>query len=143
MKTPALLLSFLVLFLASCTVEPEPIQYGKDECHFCKMGIVDAQHGAELVNTHGKCFKFDAIECMVQFLHANPTKEFGMFLVNDYSNPGALIDAQVAHFLVSKEIPSPMGADLSAFANEADAKSTHESHGGKLYDWQGISEYLE
>jgi len=40
------ILSGLFLF-TGCKVEPEPINYGKDQCHFCKMNIVDKQHAAQ------------------------------------------------------------------------------------------------
>ena len=46
MKKIFLLLSLLWL-ISSCTPTPEPIEYGADMCDFCKMSIVDAQHGAE------------------------------------------------------------------------------------------------
>ena len=57
-----ILLSF---FMVSCKIEPQPIEYGKDQCNFCVMNIVDQNHSAQYVTKKGKQFKFDAIECMV------------------------------------------------------------------------------
>ena len=45
-----------------------------------------------------------------------------MYLSNNYTEPEALIDATPATFLISENIPSPMGAYLSAFENLSDAE---------------------
>ena len=60
------LLGFTILMLLiSCKIEPQAIEYGKDQCSFCVMNIVDKTHSAQYVTKKGKQFKFDAIECMV------------------------------------------------------------------------------
>ncbi len=60
---------FLLLSLvtASCGSNPEPINYGHDECEFCRMQISDNRYGAELVTDKGKVYKFDSIECLIEF----------------------------------------------------------------------------
>src|SRR5690606_37339040 len=88
-----LLLSISALMISSCTPKPEPIEYGSDICHFCKMTIVDQQHAAELVSTKGKVFKFDAIECMLNFEKESTDTEFALHLVNVYDQPKLLNDA--------------------------------------------------
>ena len=62
-------------FLVSCTVEPEPINYGGDQCEFCKMNVVDKAHAAQYVTSKGKQFKFDAIECLVREISTPEIKE--------------------------------------------------------------------
>ena len=133
-----LILLPLLTMLSACSVEPQPIEYGEDVCHYCKMTIVDRQHAAELVTDKGKVFKFDAIECMVPFLKENADTEFAHMLVSDFQEPGKMLDARTSTFLVSTAIPSPMGANLSAFANEALAKAIQQEKGGTLYSWQTI-----
>ena len=56
----------IILILVGCKVDPNPIEYGADACHFCSMTIVDRQHAAEFVTKKGKAFKFDATECMMK-----------------------------------------------------------------------------
>src|SRR4051794_36666745 len=75
-------LSFAIFILASlfcfasCTSGPQPINYGKDACDFCKMNIVDPQFAAQCLNTKGKSFHFDDVHCMVSFLEqGNLTKD--------------------------------------------------------------------
>lgn len=138
MKKVMLPLLLFSLLISSCTPEPVPIAYGNDACHFCKMNIVDQQHAAELVTTKGKVFTFDAIECMINFKLENSTTGFAFQLVNDFNSPKALIDAEKSHFLISENLPSPMGANLNAFANKEAALSMQELKGGQVYNWKEL-----
>ena len=102
------------------------------------MNIVDSQHAAQFVTEKGKCYKFDAIECML-----NQTKEFkeapiALYLITDYAAPGQLTDATAATYLISEAIPSPMGAFLSGFSSKEKAASTHAEVDGQLLDWQQL-----
>lgn len=107
------------------------------------MTIVDRQHGAELVTTKGRVYKFDAIECMVHYLQQEGEEQFALFLVNDYLAAGELVDARTATFLISPAIPSPMGAFLSAFADENAAGRVAREKGGTLHDWVSLRPVLE
>jgi len=128
----------LLLLFFNCNVSPKPIDYGSDGCHFCKMTIVDKVHAAEIVTQKGKVYKFDATECMVNFMEEFDTSEIALYLSNNYTKPEQLIDATKATFLISKNIPSPMGAFLSAFENKADAEKTQAEKGGTLYNWTDL-----
>lgn len=124
----------------SCAVEPESINYGSDQCDFCKMGVVDKSHSAQYVTKKGKQYKFDAIECLVREI-ADPeikVSNLAHILVADYSNPGNMIPASEATYIICKKIKSPMGAYLSAFSNKAEAQKTIDDLGGNLYDWTSI-----
>ena len=125
-----------LLFLwLSCEVEPEKIHYGSEACQFCKMTIVDQQHAAQYVTKKGKQFKFDAIECMVNDLSDKEVEKIALLLVADYEAPGQMIPASKATFLISKEIKSPMGANLSAFSSVQAVNLTKNKSGGEIYDW--------
>lgn len=122
----------------SCNVSPKAIDYGNDGCHFCKMTIVDKVHAAEVVTKKGKVYKFDATECMINFIKEFDTSEIELYLSNNYTDPEALIDATKSTFLISKNIPSPMGAFLSAFKNKVDAEKFQTEKGGTLYNWNEL-----
>lgn len=132
----------LVLLLISCNASPQPIDYGNDGCHFCKMTIVDKVHAAEIVTKKGKVYKFDATECMVNFLATFESSQIKHYLSNNYTEPEALIDATKATFLISKNVPSPMGAFLSAFKNKADAEKVQAEKNGTLYNWNELIIHL-
>ncbi len=130
----------ILLLLVSCKVEPGKINLGQEACHFCKMTIVDQHHATQYITKKGKQYNFDSIECMMQDLENKKTNEISLFMVSDYGNPESMIDAQIATYLISEEIKSPMGAFLSAFSSDSLAKETLQKGGGKLYTWSTIKE---
>ncbi|MDD7887949.1 nitrous oxide reductase accessory protein NosL [Flavivirga sp. 57AJ16] len=138
-----LIITLLLLLCYGCNVKPQAIDYGNDGCHFCKMTIVDKVHAAEIVTKKGKTYKFDATECMINFIKDFNTSEIQLYLSNNYKEPEVLIDATQATFLISKNIPSPMGAFLSAFKSKDDAKKTQKKKGGTLYNWEELLAHLK
>ncbi len=129
---------FLLLLITSCSIKPQPIVYGTDGCHFCRMTIVDRQHAAQIVTDKGKAYKFDATECMLNYLMDIKSKDIALFLVNDYSNPGALINATQAYYLISEGIPSPMGAYLTAFGTQEGQEEAWITHKGDKLNWEQL-----
>ena len=133
----------LILVLSACSSKPVAIEYGVDGCHFCKMTIVDKLHAAEVVTQKGKVYKFDATECMINFMDEFDTTTIKLYLSNNYTEPEALIDATTATFLISKKVPSPMGAFLSAFKNKEDAIDVQTAKGGTIYTWEELLNYYK
>ena len=132
----------LLLIFTSCNVGPQAINYGSDGFHFCKMTIVDKVHAAEIVTKKGKVYKFDATECMIHFMNEFDVNDIKLYLSNNYTEPEALIDATKATFLISENIPSPMGAFLSAFETEAEAQKFQSEQGGRLFNWNQLLAHL-
>lgn len=138
MKTFRYVAFCLVVVLASCSIKPEPIQYGMDGCSFCSMTIVDRQHASEYVTKKVKAFKFDATECMMNQLKEVNRDDIALYLVTDYANPGEWVDATKASYLISENIPSPMGAYLSAFGKREAADRVQAANGGELLTWEEL-----
>ena len=136
MKTIAIFV--LGAFLQGCSVEPVPINYGSDQCHFCKMTIVDQQHAAEIVTKKGRAYMFDAIECMMNELKRRDEEDVQFFLVGDYSKPKELINAKSAFYLISEEIPSPMGHNLSAFSMQSERRKFISEKSGEALNWDDL-----
>jgi copper chaperone NosL len=130
-----IIIGSLAIFLWSCDVEPQAIRFGSDQCDECKMTISDHRFGAEIVTKKGRIKKFDSVECLLDYLQSKEAKDLAHVLVIDYANPQTLIDAKNAKYLISKEIPSPMGGFLSAYSGlENEAKS-----GGELHSWSSLN----
>jgi copper chaperone NosL len=142
MNTIILLLSFLITI--GCQKEISPIDYGKDQCSHCKMTIVDKKYGAEIVTSKGKAYKFDAAECLIGYLTQNNLAESDLdkILVTDLSQPEKLIDAATATFLISSKLRSPMGENISSFADRKTAEKYRDQFGGEIYEWQSLKQFL-
>lgn len=145
MKKTITVIVFTVAFLLflSCNNGPKPIDYGNDGCHFCKMTIVDKIHGSELITDKGKVFKFDATECMLNYLNDDNDLQVETLLTNYYEAPTEFINIENATFLISENLPSPMGANLTAFKTQEAAEKVLSEKGGKLYDWSALKNKLQ
>ncbi len=139
-----ILLVIITALLISWNASPQNIEYGTDACHYCNMAIVDRQHASQVVTTKGKAFKYDAIECMIHSLQDELKEtEIALYLTADFNQPGQLMDATKATYLVSPQISSPMGANLSAFEQEKAASKAKEKFTGELFSWEEIQIHLK
>ncbi len=125
----------LLLLMTSCSSGPVAIPYGEAHCDHCQMTVVDQRFGSELVTKKGKVYMFDAIECMLPYMHENQDVDWEHVLVTDMDNPGTLIDASNAVYLRSDRIQSPMGYSLGAYSPKSDR--SREST-GITYSWDEL-----
>ena len=127
------LIILLAAFTYGCTVEPEPLVYGTDACHTCKMTLMDPKFGAEIVTKKGKVFKFDDVNCMLGFYHADFEEQGNIahLLVVNFAQPTKLIDATNSWYLKSELIKSPMASGTAAFA-------TQEEYSPYKKEWKAI-----
>ena len=123
----------LTIITFSCTVEPESLQYGHDACYTCKMTLMDTKFGAEIVTKKGKVYKFDDINCLINFHNSGHELEEDMAyrLVVDFSNPEKLIDAREAFYIKSNQVKSPMASQIASFETKEQADLNKKK-------WQGI-----
>jgi len=127
----------LLPLMLACNAEPEPIIYGTDACHTCKMTLMDKKFGAELVTQKGKVYKFDDVNCMLNFYNdtENSAEQFKYKLVVDFSQPEKLITASDAFFLKSDEIKSPMASEIAAFESKDSMEKLKEEWNGIYLVW--------
>jgi copper chaperone NosL len=134
-----------ILTLASCGSGPEPINYGHDECEFCRMLITDNKYGAELVTDKGKIYKFDSIECMIEFSLVKNTlgDTNNKLLITDFYNPGNLVDARNSFYVKNDKFRSPMGLNVTAFNSEEQAQKFISENGGEKLSWVEVIELVK
>lgn len=132
----------LLLLMIFCgivfTTKGQYVQIDKDQCVHCQMSIRDHRFAAVAIDNAGHTLKFDAIECLINFLKGKQESIFEKILIADYSNSGNWVDASAATYLKSNLIPSPMGAFLSGFQLRSGAVKVQREKGGELYNWEEI-----
>jgi copper chaperone NosL len=129
-----------LFLLASCSKEVAQIKYGTDQCENCKMTLTDKKYGALIYTQKGKSFKFDAAECLLDYVKENKISEseIDKYFVINLTEPGELINAAETIFLISPELRSPMGENISAFKNKADAEKYQTEFGGEIFSWDEL-----
>ncbi len=136
-------IGILFIFI-SCKIEPQKINYGQDHCAFCEMTVVDKTHASEYVTKKGRSYIFDSVECLVRQLNEkNNETDLTFILVSNYLNPGELINAKTATYLITDKIKSPMGANLSAFKTTEEAIKTQSEKDGITFTWQQLKVELK
>ena len=120
----SLLLIWAIFIASACSIETEPINYGIDNCTFCKMTIMDKKFGTELVTLKGKVFKFDDLSCMSKYMKTADLHEADCkhVVVSSYNKPEAFLDLKEAFFIQSENLPSPMLGNIVAFESKSSAQ---------------------
>lgn len=140
MNVKRIMLVLAVILLAACSREAEPIAYGSDSCHYCKMTIVSQAHAAQQVTKKGKQLKYDAIECMLKDnIQNRQDVEMALMLVADFQEPGTMINTTNATFLIHEEISSPMGENLAAIKNSSEHEDLIDP---RSYSWTELKNYF-
>lgn len=139
MKAFIISLLMLPLAIVGCSQETQPIEYGKDNCHFCQMRIMDPKFGSEAITDKGRTYKFDSGECLLRYLNKADGKHSHL-VVTDFESPETFLQAESAWFLVSDKMPSPMGGNLNAFKNKERAEFFQTKNGGEVFDWNQIKD---
>ncbi|MFN0214829.1 MAG: nitrous oxide reductase accessory protein NosL [Saprospiraceae bacterium] len=140
-KAAAFIALFTLITIPSCATGPEPIRYGKDNCHACKMTLTDKRFGAEIVTKKGKVFKFDDLNCLVNFIKSGEVSadNIAQTLSVDFKKTGQFVDVNQAFFLENDAIKSPMRADIASFSEQKDLDAVKaEIGGGKVLNWDGV-----
>lgn len=129
-----------LMFFSSCSNEKVPIVYGEDQCVHCMMTIVQPQYGSEIMSTKGKAFKFDAIECLIDYTNKGGIAEENIMMayVTPYTMPEQLTEADQCYYLQSPNLPSPMGRFLTALQSKEEAEKYQQDFGGDIYSWEEL-----
>lgn len=135
---PGILLALSLLF--SCSVSPEPLNYGKDSCYTCKMTLIDKKFGAEVVTLKGKVYKFDDLNCLISFHNTGivPEENISKSLVIDFANSEKLIDAETAVYVQSDQIKTPMVSQIAAFSSMEFLEPLNKEWRGKVMNWNEL-----
>ncbi len=127
-----------VAFASACrTGAPPNIDFGKVECSYCRMNVMDDRFAAAIVTVQGRTYAFDSPECMVQHVADGRIAEAQVrgWWVCDHAHAGTLIDATHASYLHAPTLRSPMNGNVAAFASAAERDAVAAEQDGERMDW--------
>lgn len=113
------------------TVEPVAIA-PEDMCSYCKMAISEKQYAAELLDSDEQPFKFDDIDCMLNFIKKRSVNMSASTLfVMDFELRD-WIKADASYYVRSPELKTPMNGGIIAFKDRSQAQQAADKYHGKL-----------
>jgi copper chaperone NosL len=102
-----------IAMVAGCATGTPTIALGAASCVECRMVITDGRFGAALISGTGKQLDFDSVDCLLEYMEANPTLAAKSVWVADASRPKTLIPASEAAFVRDGGPRPPMGSTTS------------------------------
>lgn len=129
----------LVLGAAACSGggEPKPpdIAYGRDMCEMCGMIISEARFAAALLLEDGRALKFDDTGEMFAYHHEHPDLKVRAWFVHDYRTE-EWTRGEPAFYVISKDVRSPMGTGVAAFAQRPAAEAFAHGIGADVLSFE-------
>jgi copper chaperone NosL len=130
----------LAAALGACAIEPQPVHLGSEECAHCRMVITEPQFAAQALNSKGKAFKFDAVECLASWVLSGEVSgsDLHSLWVADHEEPSSWLRVEEASFLRSDAVHSPMGMGLIALRDTTAAGEQQAMRGGEVLRWEQV-----
>ncbi len=128
-----LVFTIITVLLFSCTHEtdysPREVNYDRDICAQCLMGIAEQPWAVQAINSHGDVLWFDDIGCLNEYMKSEPWKKFKgdgtlKIWVGDSQNKGQWLDAEKAYYTFGQH--TPMGYGYSAVSQPGDSTYTYQ-----------------
>lgn len=115
------LLTFILACAPKTDFAPRAINFDRDVCYVCKMGLTDQRYNAQAINEYGEVHWYDDIGCLVEEMNGEEWPRWRgdtvRFWIGDVSKGNVednWIDAEKAFYDYGKH--TPMGYGYSAFA---------------------------
>lgn len=120
-----------------------PAQHPEARCPVCGMFPANyPKWRTQIVFRNGSTTEFDSPYDLLRFLgnmarydKQHTAADVAQILVTDYAKRNR-IDGRQAHYLSGSSIRGPMGPDLPAFANKADAEFLARTAGGRVLNFE-------
>jgi copper chaperone NosL len=140
MKNRILTIVILSLtLLYSCKQEvdfqPREINYDRDVCHVCKMGLTDPKYNVQAINSFGEIRWYDDLGCLSEDIRDG---DFNKWKGDTYkiwignADTGKWIDAEKAYYRYGDN--TPMGYGYGALS---------ENKGDSLYDYHSVLKRID
>ncbi len=117
------LIPLFLVFLFACSsgpdYSPRKINFDRDVCAMCKMGLTDQKYSVQAINNYGEVLWFDDIGCLVEMMKTDKWKNFAKDSVKIWigdAETGKWIDATKAYYRFGDR--TPMGYGYGALENK-------------------------
>ncbi len=126
MKKLVLIIILFLVTLSSCSSKvdfgPRPVNYDRDVCHTCKMGLADPKYDVQAINEHGEVRWYDDIGCLAEDMRDGDFNKWKgakyKIWIGDVQT-GKWIDAEKAWYRFGDD--TPMGYGYGAFKQKTDS----------------------
>ncbi|BDG62204.1 nitrous oxide reductase accessory protein NosL [Caldinitratiruptor microaerophilus] len=115
---------------------PPAIRYDRDVCAECGMIISDERFAAAYVTKSGEARLFDDLGDMLVYEKKDDQEPIAYYVHDVRSRKW--IPAEAAYYVRGESVKSPMGWNIAAFENEAEAREFAEKTGSRLMTWQEL-----
>lgn len=124
----------LGLFFSCSPKGPEKINFGKDQCELCKMGIEDPKFATELITEKGRIYKFDDLNCMQSYATENAEQvgQAQLYVPDFITNE--LFPLEKATLITGGAIKSPMNGNVAAFIDKTKAQEEAQKLGASFLE---------
>ncbi len=109
-------LIFILLVLFACSSQPDysprKINFDRDVCAMCKMGLTDQKYSVQAINKYGEVMWFDDIGCLFEMMKTGKWKKFAKDSVKIWigdAETGKWIDATKAYYRFGDRTPMGYG----------------------------------
>lgn len=109
------------------------------------MGIQDSRFGGLILTKKGKSYKFDSLECLLDFevKKLDKNEEVKTRYVFNTFKKGDLVNVEQAFFLKIPNMRSPMGLGIWASNSTQEILKAQSEHGGEVLNWSQLKVILQ
>ena len=139
-----LLITLLLAAMAcnrSVDQSPREINFDRDVCINCLMGLADQKYSAQAINKYGDVIWFDDLGCLVQYMDTEDWKRFdgesAQMWIGDCET-GEWLDVKKAWYRYGDR--TPMGYGYGALKNKADSTYDFETVVKRIHEGKTMRE---
>ncbi|MCA9860321.1 MAG: nitrous oxide reductase accessory protein NosL [Thermomicrobiales bacterium] len=116
--------------------EPPSIKLGRDTCKRCGMIISEERFASGTVDRDGNALIFDDAGEMIATVQEEGLNDRRVWV---HGSPSLeWMDAREAWYVVTMDVPTPMGSGVFPFDTESDAQAFAGEHNGTVYAWTDL-----
>ncbi|MFK7114549.1 nitrous oxide reductase accessory protein NosL [Flavobacterium oreochromis] len=102
------------------------------------MTISNPQFSSEIITEKGRCYKFDDIFCLLQYINNTKVKVKTIY-VSDYSNKN-MIPIEEGFFLKHEQFNSPMNGNIACFSDLKETKKYQTELHTDVLNWKQLTQ---